>query len=294
MPQQITGSLSSVFSPQWCFFAAHLLGASALLCGVSACGPDETILEPYLSCDAPQILGHRGTRKGAPENTLPAFDWAMKNGGDGIEVDVKRTQDGVLVAFHDKTTGRTTDDADDRKVSSLGFGQLRLLDAGGWFGDACSDTKVPTLQEVVRVVPAHAQIDIDHLTKDVVDDVADFIEANGITDRALVSSYDQEALGLAAERMPDVRRVLFLGDVGIDALADEIEEQAAIAKPDIIRIPKNIDEDPRALLTVLEAGYQPAASGMKIQWVGGIVYADNVSTTRDRLEDRRPPWCEVR
>lgn len=294
MRKQLSKSKSSVFLPQWCFFAAHLVGAALVVGSVSGCGlPDDAILDPYLSCEAPQILGHRGTRKAAPENTLPAFRWAMENGADGVELDVKRTRDNVLVAFHDESTGRTTNDADDRSVADLHFGQLRLLDAGGWFSDDFRNTKIPTLQQSIDILPAHATIDIDHLTPGDVEPVAAFIERNGIAARTLVSSYDEHALGLAAQRMPDVKRVLFLGDVTLEELPDELERQAAIAFPDIVRVPKGIQEDPRSLLAVLEAGFEPATAGTKIQWVGGIVYADNAFATRERRDDRRPVWCEA-
>jgi glycerophosphoryl diester phosphodiesterase len=49
----------------------------------------------------PLVLGHRGASRGAPENTLAAFALARALGADGVELDVRRTADGVAVVSHD-------------------------------------------------------------------------------------------------------------------------------------------------------------------------------------------------
>lgn len=49
----------------------------------------------------PLLLGHRGARNYAPENTLPAFDLALDHGCDGFEFDVRRTKDGEAIICHD-------------------------------------------------------------------------------------------------------------------------------------------------------------------------------------------------
>jgi glycerophosphoryl diester phosphodiesterase len=54
-------------------------------------------------------VGHRGTRLWAPANTLAAFDAALLMGADAVEMDVRRTRDGVLVLMHDSELARTTD-----------------------------------------------------------------------------------------------------------------------------------------------------------------------------------------
>ena len=50
---------------------------------------------------APLVYAHRGDRSRAPDNTLMAFDVAVEAKADGIELDVRRTSDGVLVITHD-------------------------------------------------------------------------------------------------------------------------------------------------------------------------------------------------
>ena len=51
--------------------------------------------------DRPLLLGHRGARKYAPENTMEAFHLALEHGCDGFEFDVRMTSDGQAVVCHD-------------------------------------------------------------------------------------------------------------------------------------------------------------------------------------------------
>ena len=51
--------------------------------------------------DRPLVLAHRGASRAAPENTIPAFTRARELGADGVELDVRRTADDVLVVHHD-------------------------------------------------------------------------------------------------------------------------------------------------------------------------------------------------
>jgi len=55
-----------------------------------------------------KVIGHRGAAGLAPENTYAGFDLALKLGVDGIETDVQRTKDGMLVLFHSELLDKTT------------------------------------------------------------------------------------------------------------------------------------------------------------------------------------------
>ena len=52
------------------------------------------------------VYAHRGASEYAPENTLSSFYLGIHMGANGIETDVRRTKDGVLVLFHDKNLER--------------------------------------------------------------------------------------------------------------------------------------------------------------------------------------------
>jgi len=60
--------------------------------------------EGSMKTDRPLVLAHRGARRVAAENTVEAFVRAVAMGADGVELDVRRAADGVLVVHHDATT----------------------------------------------------------------------------------------------------------------------------------------------------------------------------------------------
>ena len=76
----------------------------------------------------PLVFAHRGAKRAAPENTLPAFEAAIRLGADGIELDVQYSSDGKLVIFHDLSLEKTSNGTG--RVSAHTFEELRRLDAG--------------------------------------------------------------------------------------------------------------------------------------------------------------------
>ncbi|MGB1220724.1 MAG: glycerophosphodiester phosphodiesterase, partial [Alcanivoracaceae bacterium] len=59
-------------------------------------------------CMPVAIVGHRGARGEAPENTLASFQLAIDAGVPEIELDVRLSSDGHLIVLHDKDVDRTT------------------------------------------------------------------------------------------------------------------------------------------------------------------------------------------
>lgn len=92
-------------------------------------------------------IAHRGASGYAPENTIAAFDKALKMKADYFELDVQMSKDGKLVLIHDVTVDRTTDGTG--RVGDLTFKELRRLDAGSWFDPAFAEERIPTLEEAL-------------------------------------------------------------------------------------------------------------------------------------------------
>ncbi len=107
----------------------------------------------FIACSAcaTQACAHRGDNKVAPENTIPAFQSAVAKKAPMIEFDVQMTKDNALVIMHDPTVDRTTNGKG--KIVDLTFDEIRALDAGGWFDPKFKGIKVPTLKEVLDVIP---------------------------------------------------------------------------------------------------------------------------------------------
>ncbi len=109
--------------------------------------------------DRPLILGHRGTRQEAPENTIPAFRYALAVGADGVELDVRLTADGQAVVMHDASLERTTDGRG--LLAQTTLAELRELDAGRWFGPAFAGTPPCTLGEALEVLAPARLVNIE-------------------------------------------------------------------------------------------------------------------------------------
>lgn len=93
------------------------------------------------------VIAHRGDSSNAPENTMAAFDAAVKRGADEIETDVRVTKDGVAVLLHDANLFRTT--GKEAEVKDLSFEEIRQLDAGNFSTEKFKNTRIPSLDEAL-------------------------------------------------------------------------------------------------------------------------------------------------
>ncbi|MEL6169934.1 MAG: glycerophosphodiester phosphodiesterase family protein [Pseudomonadota bacterium] len=96
-----------------------------------------------------KVVAHRGAKTIAPENTCVGAEAAFAAGADIVELDVRTTADGVLVAMHDAELDRTTNGSG--LVADWTYDRLYGLDAGRWFGRHFANTRVPTLEAMMAV-----------------------------------------------------------------------------------------------------------------------------------------------
>lgn len=92
------------------------------------------------------VIGHRGARSLAPENTLGGIRTAAACKADYIEVDVRLTKDGALVLMHDESVDRTTSGSG--KVEDLTLDEIKALNIAR---KEIASEKVPTLEEAVSL-----------------------------------------------------------------------------------------------------------------------------------------------
>jgi glycerophosphoryl diester phosphodiesterase len=152
-------------------------------------------LNILLDRTARPVVGHRGNRAHAPENTLESFVQAVAAGADAIEFDVRLSLDGVPVVIHDPTVRRTTLGTGD--VASMRFAELRSLDAGAYFTTDNGGTfpyrgkghRIPSLDEVLEAFPSIPMI-IEVKTTAAAPAVRRSIEAHGAEDRVIVDSLE--------------------------------------------------------------------------------------------------------
>ena len=106
-----------------------------------------------------EIIAHRGASHDAPENTLAAARLAWEQGADALECDVHLTRDGRLAVIHDEDTQRVAG----RRitVATASLAELQQLDVGSWKAPRFAGEKIPSLDQLLALVPAGKRIFIE-------------------------------------------------------------------------------------------------------------------------------------
>lgn len=107
----------------------------------------------------PIIFAHRGSSAYAPENTLAAFELAIKQNAPAIELDATLTKDQKVVVFHDSNTERIT--GYKGNINQMTLAAIKELDAGSYFDSSFEGEKIPTLEEVFDLVGNKVLINIE-------------------------------------------------------------------------------------------------------------------------------------
>ena len=157
-----------------------------------------------LDTSARPVIGHRGNRAHAPENTLESFAQAVAAGADAIEFDVRISLDGVPVVIHDPSVLRTTLAAGE--IASMTFAELRELDTGAYFTPDNGATfpyrekghRISSFDEVLEAFPSIPMI-IEVKTTASAPAVRRSIEAQGAEDRVIVDSLETGAMKVFAD-----------------------------------------------------------------------------------------------
>jgi glycerophosphoryl diester phosphodiesterase len=149
------------------------------------------------------VIAHRGASAYAPENTIPAFELAVRQGADMLELDVQRTADGVLVVFHDDTTERW--DGRKRLMTTCTLAEVQALDIAG--------ARVATLAEVcafARECGVRLNVEIKGLGIGAL--VAHMLRDERVEELVLISSFEAGALREVAAANPRLPRAYLMGN----------------------------------------------------------------------------------
>jgi glycerophosphoryl diester phosphodiesterase len=185
----------------------------------------------------PPVIAYRGSRAHAPENTMASFRAAHEDGARWIKTDVKLTSDGVPILMHDDTLDRTTNGRGN--VADMAWAEMQDLDAGGWFSPLFKGTRIPTLAELLIFArDAHMRINLELKAcpgRTQATAMVALIQAAKLwPDTApppLISSFDVEALAIAAQLHPEWPRGLLL-----DEWREDWRELASLAQATTINI----------------------------------------------------------
>ena len=156
-------------------------------------------IHPFLDRPGPLAIAHRGGAGDAPENTLPAFEGAVRMGCRYLETDAHVTRDGVVVAFHDARLDRVTDRSG--AIAELTVADVQAADAGYVFSPdgGCTfpyrgrGVRIPRLEELLVRWPEEC-INIDPKSDACVAPLVDLIERLHAWDRLCIGSFSDRRL----------------------------------------------------------------------------------------------------
>lgn len=170
----------------------------------------------------PLLIGHRGARGLAPENTLRALEAGILAGAPWLEFDVQRHPSGELFLLHDLTLDRSTNGQG--LPGALSWEALRALDAG--LGE-----RLPTLDEALDLIDQRAGVNIELKTWDgtaaaVAAKLRERVAAGWPLEKLLVSSFHLPELFEFHQLAPEIPVGALLCGVPLDWAACASELQA--------------------------------------------------------------------
>jgi glycerophosphoryl diester phosphodiesterase len=145
------------------------------------------------------VIAHRGASGTLPENTLPAYELAIEQRADMIEIDLHRTRDLETVVTHDESGEIADSDA----------AEVRALDAGG-------GEPVPTLDEVLDRFGGRIPFNLElkrgkhRRYEDLEAAALAAVERRGLLDSTLFSSFDDATLAALRRLSPQARLALLV------------------------------------------------------------------------------------
>lgn len=197
------------------------------------------------------FTAHRGVTSVAPENTIPAYEEAVRLGYYSAECDIQRTKDGVWVLLHNDTVDKWFCEYGPIKDVTYAEASKYSFKGGSNFW-AYDDLRIPTLDEFLDVfvgTNTRPQIEIKAETYDTLHEVVEAVEKKGLVESSIVISFDLQQL----------REIYKLNDkIELWYLVDRItEENVAEARSisDKVWLSANFDKnDRRSVQLALDSG----------------------------------------
>jgi glycerophosphoryl diester phosphodiesterase len=165
--------------------------------------------------EAAFIVGHRGDRAEAPENTMPSLELAMDE-LDFVETAVQLSRDGVPVLFHDTSLERVAGARS--SIGDLDLDQLQRLDVGASYGAEYAGERIPTLDAFLEALAdretARALVELKaDWTVEEVRTVVDLIEGHGLRGRVVLQSFSLETLFAVQRVSPSTPRIMLIREL---------------------------------------------------------------------------------
>lgn len=261
------------------FLPRRLIQVAASLCFLGACelvppgdSPEATRTVEQLSAlfsSASEsnvvVVAHRGCWDDAPENSIAAILACIELGVPVVELDVRRTADGVLVLLHDETIDRTTNGSG--AIAALTYEQAShflLRSRDGRDNPGTTSFRIPTFEEAMLTANGKILVNID-AKEDVYDQAFEILNRTATTDQVIM------------------KRRVRPGDIALTTVApfDRLIAMPVIFQtddPDLVGVTQQLSGDPDAIeliFSTVEYGREAAE----------LAHANNVAAWVNTLGD---------
>ncbi len=233
------------------------------------------VILAFAAADAPRkvmVQGHRGARAMRPENTIPAFEYAIAAGVDVLELDMAVTRDNVIVVSHDPYLEPPVCSGPQPKavIRELTLAEVRQWDCGAKQNPAfpkqqpVPGTRIPTLDEVFGLAPkgkfafnieTKIFADRPQLTpspEEFARMVLEKIRKHKLEQRVILQSFDFRTLHAMKKLAPEIRLAALYSGPAKDFVAIAREAGAGIVSPEYRLVtPEQVKAAHAAGLTVI-------------------------------------------
>lgn len=171
-----------------------------------------------------QVWAHRGASGYAPENTLPAFQEAIDQGADGIELDIQLSKDGELVVIHDEKIDRTSSgkgwvkDYTLEELKAFDYNYQNVSAPGQVIYPEYEKVEIPTMKEVLDLLaPTNLCINIELKTgivfyPKIEEKILDLVKSYHMEDRVIYSSFNHATILRIKELNPSAKTGFLYAD----------------------------------------------------------------------------------
>jgi glycerophosphoryl diester phosphodiesterase len=157
----------------------------------------------------PLVIAHRGASAAEPENTLRAFDLAIRQGAQMIELDLQLTRDHRVVVIHDPVLDYTTDLKG--RINRLSLAEVKKADAG-------KGERVPTLEETLDLTRRKATLYLEIKDPRATAEALRLIRKRQSQSEVMLASFDVGLMRRLGQEVNDIELGLILGNMTINPI----------------------------------------------------------------------------
>ncbi|NFO67015.1 glycerophosphodiester phosphodiesterase [Clostridium botulinum] len=193
-----------------------------------------------------EVSAHRGASINYPENTMKAFEMAVEQNADWIELDVQLTSDGIPVVMHDSNLYRIT--GVNKNIWEVTYNDIKDLDCSSWFSSEFAGERISTLGEILDFAKKeHIKLNIELKPtgheKDFEKIVIDTINQKNFKNSCVVTSQEYSTFQRIKEYDQEIKTIyvmsIALGDITELTEADGFSVEASFITPRLVSMVHN-------------------------------------------------------